>query len=120
MPVPIRRVSDLATTGPPERMHFLRIDEGADADLSVMAEVHKQAATILKPFISVENYWKFVHHQVFQVYFFGRHLGLDPSERAECIASPFYDRTVDLTTLYDEVSFDPGFESEPLAPANGW
>ncbi|MGO9028310.1 MAG: HD domain-containing protein [Acidimicrobiales bacterium] len=73
------------------------------------------AAAILKPFISVENYWMLAHHQVFQVYFFGQHLGLDPNERDRFVTSPFYDRTVDFTALYDEVSFDPEYDNEPLS-----
>ena len=73
------------------------------------------AAAILKPFVSVENYWMLAHHQVFQVYFFGRHLGLDPNERDAFVASPFYDRTVDFTALYDEVSFDPDYDTEPMS-----
>jgi predicted HD phosphohydrolase len=73
------------------------------------------AAAILKPFISVENYWMLAHHQVFQVYFFGQHLGLDPNERDAFVSSPFYDRTVDFTTLYDEVSFDPDYDTQPLS-----
>ena len=73
------------------------------------------AAAILKPFVSVENYWMLAHHQVFQVYFFGQHLGLDPNERDAFVASPFYDRTVDFTALYDEVSFDPDYDTEPMS-----
>ena len=73
------------------------------------------AAAILKPFISAEHYWMLAHHQVFQVYFFGQHLGLDPNERDAFIASPFYDTTVDFTARYDEVSFDPDYDDEPLS-----
>ncbi len=72
------------------------------------------AAAILHPFIGNENYWMLAHHQVFQVYFFGQHLGIDPNERDQFISSPYYDRTVEFTSLYDEVSFDPDYENEPL------
>jgi len=72
------------------------------------------AASILRPFISNDNYWMLAHHQVFQVYFFGQHLGLDPNERDQFISSPWYDRTVEFTSLYDEVSFDSTYENEPL------
>ena len=51
------------------------------------------------------------HHQV---YLFGQHLGLDPNERDRFVSSPFYDRTVNFTTVYDEVSFDPDYSNEPL------
>jgi predicted HD phosphohydrolase len=72
------------------------------------------AAAILRPFISTENYWMLAHHQVFQVYFFGQHVGRDPNERDRYVSSPFYDRTVNFTRLYDEISFDPDYPNEPL------
>ncbi len=164
------------------RMHFRRMDEGSDADFSILAEVHRQAAhhlpdlllsmltdlrgdeqypidrqahslqtatralrdgqdeeyvvcalmhdvgeslgpfnhgeiaaAILRPFISEPNYWMLAHHPVFQVYFFGQHLGLDPNERDEFISSPYYDRTVEFAAKYDEVSFDPDYDNEPIA-----
>jgi predicted HD phosphohydrolase len=164
------------------RMHFRRMDQGSDADFSILAEVHRQAAhhlpdlllgmltdlrgdeqypidrqahslqtatralrdgqddeyvvcalmhdigeslgpfnhgeiaaAILRPFISEPNYWMLAHHPVFQVYFFGQHLGLDPNERDEFITSPYYDRTVEFTAKYDEVSFDPDYDNEPIA-----
>ena len=39
------------------------------------------AAAILRPFVSVDNYWMIAHHPTFQTYFYGQHLGIDP-ERA--------------------------------------
>jgi predicted HD phosphohydrolase len=73
------------------------------------------AASILRPFISDANYWMLAHHPIFQVYFFGQHLGLDPNERDGFIASPYYDQTVEFTAEYDEVSFDPDYDNEPVA-----
>jgi predicted HD phosphohydrolase len=72
------------------------------------------AAAILRLFISTENYWMLAHHQVFQVYFFGQHLGRDPNERDRYVSSPYYDRTVNFTSLYDEISFDRDYPNEPL------
>jgi predicted HD phosphohydrolase len=54
------------------------------------------------------------HHPVFQMYFIGQHLGMDPNERDQFISSPFYDQTVEFCALYDEVSFDPDYRSEPI------
>ncbi|MGO8872725.1 MAG: HD domain-containing protein [Acidimicrobiales bacterium] len=72
------------------------------------------AAAILRPFISEANYWMLAHHPVFQVYFFGQHIGVDPNERDAYITSPYYDRTVEFTACYDEVSFDPDYPNEPV------
>lgn len=73
------------------------------------------AAAILRPFVSDANYWMLAHHPIFQVYFYGQHLGIDPDERDQFITSPFYDRTVEFTSTYDEVSFDPDYPNEPLS-----
>jgi predicted HD phosphohydrolase len=73
------------------------------------------AAAVLRPFVSTANYWMLAHHPVFQMYFIGQHLGIDPNERDAFITSPFYDQTVEFCGRYDEVSFDPAFSSEPLA-----
>jgi hypothetical protein len=40
---------------------------------------------------------------------------MDPNEREQFVSSPFYDQTVEFCALYDEVSFDPDYSSEPLA-----
>jgi predicted HD phosphohydrolase len=72
------------------------------------------AAAILKPFISEANYWMLAHHPIFQVYFFGQHIGVDPNERDRFISSPYYDRTVEFTATYDEVSFDRDYPNEPI------
>ena len=72
-------------------------------------------ASILKPFISEANHWMLAHHPVFQVYFYGQHLGIDPNERDEYQDSPFYDRTAEFCALYDEVSFDASYPNEPMS-----
>jgi predicted HD phosphohydrolase len=72
-------------------------------------------AAVLRPFVSTANYWMMAHHPVFQMYFIGQHLGVDPNERDQFLTSPFYDRTVEFCAKYDEVSFDPDYRSEPIA-----
>jgi predicted HD phosphohydrolase len=73
------------------------------------------AAAILGPFVSEGNAWMLAHHPVFQAYFFGQHLGIDPNERDAYRGSPHFDRTAEFCALYDEVSFDPGYASEPMS-----
>ena len=55
------------------------------------------------------------HHPVFQVYFYGQHLGIDPNERERYRESPYFDRTGEFCALYDEVSFDAAYPSEPMS-----
>lgn len=70
---------------------------------------------ILAPFISEANRWTLTHHPVFQRYFYAQYLGLDPNARDKYRDSPHFDRTAEFCALYDEVSFDPAYESEPMS-----
>ncbi len=72
------------------------------------------AAAVLRPFVSAANYWMLAHHPVFQTYFYGPHLGIDPNGRDEYVTSPFYDQTVEFCAQYDEICFDPDFPAEPI------
>jgi predicted HD phosphohydrolase len=71
-------------------------------------------ASILKPFISEANHWMLEHHPAFQTYFYASHVGIDPNGRDAYRDSPYFDRTAEFCALYDEVSFDPDYRSEPV------
>lgn len=73
------------------------------------------AAAVLRPYVSEKNYWVVKHHGVFQGYYYFHHLGLDPDERERWREHPYYQAAVDFCENYDQNSFDPGYESEPLA-----
>jgi predicted HD phosphohydrolase len=100
--------------------------DGADEELIVCALLHDigeslgpmnhgaVAAAILKPFISEQNRWVLEHHPLFQTYFYGEHLGLDPNARDQYRDHPYYQACVDFTSNWDEVSFDPAYEAEPI------
>ena len=70
--------------------------------------------SILKPFISRNNYWMLANHGLFQTYFYAAHFGMDPNARDKFKDDPAYAQTVEFCALYDEVSFDPDYVSEPL------
>jgi predicted HD phosphohydrolase len=101
--------------------------DGADDELVVCALFHdvgeslgpmnhgEVVASILHPFISEKNHWMLAHHGLFQTYFYGEHLGLDPNARDAFKDDPYYQYTVDFTTNWDEVSFDPDYPSEPMS-----
>jgi predicted HD phosphohydrolase len=72
-------------------------------------------AAVLRPFVSEANRWTLEHHPVFQVYFYGSHLKIDPNSREQYRGSPYFDRTAEFCALYDEVSFDAAYPSEPIA-----
>ena len=101
--------------------------DGADEELIVCALLHdvgetlgplnhgEVVAAILEPFISEQNRWVLAKHPIFQTYFYAQHLGLDPNARDQYKDDPYYQACVDFTTNWDEVSFDPTYESEPLS-----
>jgi predicted HD phosphohydrolase len=101
--------------------------DGADEEMIVCALLHDVGeslgpmnhgdvvAAILKPFISEANHWMLAHHGLFQTYFYGEHLGLDPNARDAYRDHPHYQLTVDFTTRWDEVSFDPDYPTEPMS-----
>jgi len=108
---------------PPERA----LRDGRDEEYVVCALLHdigeslgpfnhgEVVAAVLRPFVSEANRWMLEHHPVFQVYFYGHHLKIDENAREQYRASPYFDRTAEFCALYDEVSFDAGYASEPMA-----
>jgi len=100
--------------------------DGADEELVVCALLHdigeslgpmnhgEVVAAVLKPFISEQNCWVLEHHPLFQTYFYGQHLGLDPNAREQYRDHPYYQACVDFTTNWDEVSFDAAYPWEPI------
>ena len=71
-------------------------------------------AAILKPFISEANHWMLEHHPLFQTYFYGGNVGIDPDGRNAYRDNPYFERTAQFCALYDEVSFDPDYPNEPV------
>ncbi len=101
--------------------------DGKDEEYVVVALLHDSCETlgpfnhgeviaaILKPFISRDNYFMLVQHGLFQTYFYAAHLGLDPNARDKFKSDPAYEQTVEFCAKYDEISFDPDYQNEPLA-----
>jgi predicted HD phosphohydrolase len=72
------------------------------------------AATILKPFVSEENWWLLQHHGIFQGYYFFHHLGLDKNMREQFRAHPNFERTALFCARHDQNAFDPKYDTMPL------
>jgi predicted HD phosphohydrolase len=72
------------------------------------------AASILKPFVSEENFWMVEKHGIFQGYFFFHYLGLDRNMREQFRGHPSFERTVKFCDKYDGPAFDPKGETLPL------
>jgi predicted HD phosphohydrolase len=72
------------------------------------------AAVILRPYVSERNHWMMDHHGIFQGYYFFHHLGLDRDMRDEFRGHPDFEYTAQFCHLYDQNSFEPGYDTMPL------
>ena len=76
---------------------------------------HSQvAASILRPYISEQNYWILKHHGLFQGYYYFHHLNKDRNVREKYIDHPYYQSCVDFCHKWDQSSFDPNYDTFPL------
>ena len=72
------------------------------------------AATMLKPFVSEENWWMLQHHGIFQGYYFFHYLGLDKNMRDQFRGHPSFERTAMFCARHDQNAFDPNYDTMPL------
>ena len=71
-------------------------------------------AEILRPFVARHTYWMLRHHDVFQGYYFWDKIGLDRNARERHRGHPAWDMTVRFTGDYDQMAFDPAYETRTL------
>ena len=100
--------------------------DGADEEMVVAALLHdigdhlapynhgELAASILKPYVSERTYWILKYHGVFQGYYFFHHLSMDRNARDRFKGHPHYQACAAFCADWDQSSFDPEYESEPL------
>ena len=72
------------------------------------------AASILKPYVSEKTHWIIEKHGEFQAYYYAHHLGGDRNKREKYKDHKYYQATVDFCEKYDQVSFDPNYQSFSL------
>ena len=72
------------------------------------------AAAILAPYVSDEVAWIVRHHGLFQMYYYAHHHGEDRHLRDRYLGHPYYDACVRFCEEYDQCSFDPAYDSEPI------
>ena len=100
--------------------------DGADIDWIVGALLHdigdglapqnhdKFAAEILRPFVREEVTWTVENHGLFQSYYYGHHFGWDRNARDQFKDDPHYEQCKSFCERWDQSSFDPDYDSEPL------
>jgi len=72
------------------------------------------AATLLAPYVSEQNHWIIKHHGLFQGYYWFEYDGQDPNARDRFKDHEFYEACVEFCARWDQVSFDPNYETRPL------
>lgn len=99
---------------------------GADKDWVVAALLHdigdrlapqnhdRMAAEILRPFVREEVSWVVEHHGIFQTFYYGHHYGWDRNARDRFKDHPYYQSCADFCEFWDQASFDPDYDSDPL------
>lgn len=101
--------------------------DGADTDWIVAALLHdigdiyapynhdEYAAAILRPFVREQVAWVVEKHGDFQLVYYGEHVGADPEKRQAYAAHPYFDDCATFCARWDQVSFDPAYDTQPLA-----
>lgn len=83
-------------------------------DVLAPANHSEVAAAMLRPYVTERIYWIVKHHGLFQGFYYNHHYGGDPDARDVYEDHEWYDDTVRLCADYDQISFDPGYPTEPL------
>ena len=101
-------------------------NDGADDETIVCALLHdigdviapanhsQTAAAMLRPYVSDKNYWVVLHHGLFQGYYWMHYYDQDRNSRDKLIDHPHYQACVDFCANWDQLSFDPDYQSQPL------
>ena len=71
-------------------------------------------ATMLKPYISERNHWMLAKHAIFQGYYHFHYWGMDRNAREEYRGHPHFDYTAEFCALFDQTSFERGYDTMPL------
>ncbi|MFZ0323210.1 MAG: peptidase [Actinomycetes bacterium] len=100
--------------------------DGTDIEMIVGALVHdlgdelapenhsQLAAAIIRPYVRAEVTWVVEMHGVFQMVYYGEHVGLDPNARDAYRDHPWYGSCANFCERWDQASFDPAYPTKPL------
>jgi predicted HD phosphohydrolase len=72
------------------------------------------AAAIIKPYVRPEVFHMVAAHQDFQGKHYYAHFGGDPNARDQYRGEPWYDLTARFADEWDQIAFDPGYDTLPL------
>lgn len=72
------------------------------------------AAAIIKPYVRPDVYNVIRAHQDFQGRHYYAHFGADPNARDKYVGEPWYDLAAQFADDWDQVAFDPDYDTLPL------
>ena len=100
--------------------------DGADVEMVVAALIHdigddlapenhsQVAAAIIRPYVRAEVTWTVLMHGLFQLRYYGHHIGVDPEAREAYRDHPWYDTCDGFCARWDQASFDAAYPTLPL------
>lgn len=100
--------------------------DGADDETIVCALLHdigdilspanhsQIAAALLQPYVSEKNHWIIRHHGLFQGYYYFHFIGQDRDARDRYRDHPYFEDCARFCANWDQVSFDPDYDTRPL------
>jgi predicted HD phosphohydrolase len=101
--------------------------DGQDEEMVVAALLHdigdmhcpenhaEFSASVLRPYVSPSTHWVILRHGLFQGYYYFHHFDLDRNARDKFRGHPDYERCADFCGKYDQMAFDPNFDTMPLS-----
>jgi predicted HD phosphohydrolase len=102
------------------------LHDGSDTETVVCALLHdigdllapenhaELAASILRPYVSEQNWWVVKHHDIFQGYYYFQYIGKDRKLRDHYRGHPYFAACVRFCQRWDQLAFDPAYPTEPL------
>jgi len=99
---------------------------GADIDWIVSALLHdigdiyapynhdEYAASIIRPFVREQCTWVVEKHGIFQMLYYGEHVGSNPHKREKYREHIYFQDCSDFCELWDQKSFDPNYNTKSV------
>jgi len=100
--------------------------DGADIDWIVSALLHdigdiyapynhdEYAASIIRPFVREQCTWVVEKHGIFQMLYYGQHVGSNPHKREKYRDHIYFQDCSDFCELWDQKSFDPNYDTKSI------
>ena len=99
---------------------------GADIDWIVSALLHdigdiyapynhdEYAASIIRPFVREQCTWVVEKHGIFQMLYYGQHIGSNPHKREKYREHIYFQDCSDFCELWDQKSFNPNYDTKSV------